>query len=141
MFWLLVTFALVFQISVTTASFHCVQCAQTLSLNPSQWINIEGPECKLKNETSTMCMATLQIDYKQNNASVLFDGFSRDSLNISEGTTMITHSMQISLDTSNMKRTVQVYCLRNISCVNDIKEIYDRGEYNTRIIDLFQLFL
>jgi hypothetical protein len=76
-----------------------------------------------------MCMATLQIDYEHTNASVFFDGFSQDLFNVSEGTRMITHSMQISLDTKIMKRTIQEYCFRNESCVHDIEHIYDHSTY------------
>jgi len=132
MFWLLLTFAFVLQLSTATASVHCVQCAQTLTLNPLQDINKDGPQCNLQNETSQMCMATLKIDYEQNNASVLFDGFSHDSLNISEETRIITHSMQISLDTASLKRTIQVYCLRNTSCDAEISQIYRTSKYKTR---------
>jgi hypothetical protein len=124
MFWLLAIFTFVFQLPVITASFHCVKCSQTLELNSSQSINITRPECQLKNETSTMCTAELRIDYEQNNASVLFDGLSQDSLNVSEGTVIITHNMQISFDSSRLQRTVQVYCFRNRSCIDKINEIY-----------------
>jgi cell division septum initiation protein DivIVA len=75
-------------------------------------------------------MATLEMDYEQNNASVLFDGFSQDSLNVSEITTIITHSMQISLDTSRMKRTIQVYCSRNRSCIAEIDQLYKTSKSN-----------
>lgn len=130
MFWLLVTCTLVLQISIATASFHCVKCARTLIFNSSESIDTPGPECALKNESSTMCMATLEMDYEQNNASVLFDGFSQDSLNVSEITTIITHSMQISLDTSKMKRTIQVYCSQNRSCIEEINRLYKTSKSN-----------
>jgi len=74
-------------------------------------------------------MATLQIDYEHTNASIFFDGFSQDLFNVSEGTRIITHSMQISLDTTSMKRTIQEYCFRNESCFYDIKDIYDNSRF------------
>jgi hypothetical protein len=124
MFWLLVSFALILQISITTASFHCVECAQAFTLNPVQRIDIDRLGCALKNESSDMCMAALQMDYENNNASAIFHGLAQDLSNISNRTTMITHSMQISLDTQKMKRSIQVYCSQNGSCVNFINEIY-----------------
>lgn len=80
-----------------------------------------------------MCVATFQIDYEHDNVSVLLDGFSHGSFNKSEGTRMITHTMHISLDTLTLKRTIQVYCFQNGSCLNDINEIYGCSKYNIQI--------
>jgi hypothetical protein len=86
-----------------------------------------------------MCMATLQMDFENNNASVLFDGFSQDSFNVLNETTMITHSMQISLDTDKMKRSIQVYCSQNISCIGLINRIYQISKFNRRILSSFRI--
>jgi len=124
MFWLLAIFTFVSQLPLIAAYFHCFKCSQTLVLNSFQSITITRPECQLKNETSTMCMAELRIDYEQNNASVLFDGLSQDLLNVSDGTVIITHNMQIFFDRPRLQRTIQVYCFRNRSCIENINEIY-----------------
>ncbi|CAF1298326.1 unnamed protein product [Adineta steineri] len=80
-------------------------------------------DCTLGTENRTICMATLQIDYERNGLSVIFDGLSQDSWNVSEGTRIITHNMEISFNTSKLKRTIQVYCFDNNSCVQDIRRI------------------
>lgn len=129
MFRLLVIF--IFQLPLITASFHCMKCSQILPLHSLRQINIERPECQLKNETSTMCTATLLIDYEQNNASVVFDGLSHDVLNVSTGTVMITHNMQILFDKQTLKRTLQVYCFHNLSCIQTIKDIVNTSKFLT----------
>ncbi len=125
MFYFLVIFALISQLSITTASFHCRQCNQQSILNSQEMLNPPGQGCSFKNEMSTMCMTTIRIDYEQNNTYVSFDGFSHESSNISTGFTTITHSMLISFNTSQLTRTLQVYCFRNESCYYDITQIYE----------------
>ncbi|CAF1295157.1 unnamed protein product [Adineta steineri] len=80
-------------------------------------------DCPFGTENSTICMATLQMDYENNSLSVIFDGLSQDSWNVSEGTRIITHNMHISFDTPKLKRIIQVYCFDNNSCVQDIRRI------------------
>ena len=136
MLYLLVIFALVLQLSITTASFRCLQCNQTSILNSQEMMYQPGEECSFKNETSTMCMATIRIDYAQNNTYVSYDGFSHESSNISTRFTTITHSMLISFDTSQLTRTLQVYCFRNESCYYDIAQVYEvRSKYNGSFLE------
>ncbi|CAF1221587.1 unnamed protein product [Adineta steineri] len=80
-------------------------------------------DCTLGTENRTICMATLQMDYYNNSLSVIFDGLSQNSWNVSEETRIITHNMQISFDTLKLKRIIQVYCFDNNSCVQDIRRI------------------
>ncbi|CAF1298149.1 unnamed protein product [Adineta steineri] len=80
-------------------------------------------DCTLGTENRTICMATLQMDYENNRLSLIFDGLSQDSWNVSEGTRIITHNMEISLNTPKLKRIIQVYCFDNNSCVQDIRRI------------------
>ena len=132
MFWLLVSFALFLHISITTASFQCAECARVFTMGPFQTIDTDRFGCALKSESSDMCTAVLQMDFQNNNVSVVFDGLAQDLSNTSNRTTMITHTMEISLDTPEMKRSIQVYCAQNISCDYIIDEIYRYSKTSTK---------
>ncbi|CAF1282000.1 unnamed protein product [Adineta ricciae] len=125
MVWLLVSFVLISQLSTTLASYNCRQCSQTFALNIQLGQVPVG--CPLKNGTSTICVATLRLDFAENNAAVTLDGLLQESLNDSNGTRLITHSTKMRFDTSEFERTVQVYCFSNDSCFSDISYIHDLG--------------
>ncbi|UJR23161.1 hypothetical protein I4U23_026180 [Adineta vaga] len=134
MFWLIVIFILVPQLSITIASFDCYECSQRMILNSPHPLRIPT-NCTLKNETSTTCMATLRLDFEQNNGSMILDGLSRDLLNFSDHTTIITHNMQILFDSQKLERTFQIYCFENESCINDLYRIYELSKRHN-IIEL-----
>jgi hypothetical protein len=129
MFWLPIIFALIFQSSITIASDQCIECTQTLNLTSSEMINTARPECKQQNITSTMCMATLRIDYEQNNALVSFNGSSEDSLNITIQNRIFTHNVQISFAPAKLESMLQVYCMYSSSCIRDIQHVYRKGKF------------
>ena len=88
-----------------------------------------------------MCVATLQLDFVKNNASVTLDGLLQESFNESDGTRMITHSTKMRFDTPEFERTVQVYCFSNESCFSDISYIHELGKYGLQILNGFRIYI
>lgn len=126
MFWLLVIFAVICQLSTATASLNCLECDEIV-LELSSSSNIDTTNCSSSQNLTQACQAVLSINYASDNAQVTFGG---DSDNLSQGKNMIKHNMRIMLNNKQITRTLELFCVKNDSCLLDMKKIYDKSKYS-----------
>ncbi|CAF1237452.1 unnamed protein product [Adineta ricciae] len=124
MFWLAILFVIFGRLFMANSSLVCRSpvlnqpCSSLESFNTTHYHSNSNP--------SGVCTAQLFFDYDQDCVTVAFGDEQSDYASKSKDKITIQHAVGIHIDpdSSHITHSIKLYCPRNDSCSEDVKNIY-----------------